>query len=106
MMANVLPDAYLSERFHNPPRGEVAFMRPPPRAIAAAAETAAPALVVFPAYRPDAAFELKSIERAQAFSRLIRELSQLPHPLGDRFRNVGQPGRGLRPLHFGLRVAR
>ena len=72
MMANVLPDAYLSERFHNPPRGAVAFMRPPPRAIAAAAETAAPALVVFPAYRPDAAFELKSIERAQAFSRLIQ----------------------------------
>ena len=71
MMANVLPDAYLSERFHNPPRGAVAFMRPPPRAIAAA-ETAAPALVVFRAYRPDAAFELKSIERAQAFSRLIQ----------------------------------
>jgi hypothetical protein len=31
-----------------------------------------PALVVFPAYRPDVAFELKPIERAQAFSRLIQ----------------------------------
>jgi hypothetical protein len=72
MMAKVLPDAYLSERFDDPARGVAAFMRPPSQAIAAAAATAAPALVVFPAYRPDAAFELKPIERAQAFSRLIQ----------------------------------
>jgi HprK-related kinase A len=72
MMAQVLPDAYLSERFHNPAGGAVAFMRPSMRALTAAAATAVPALVVFPAYRPDAAFELKPIERAQAFSRLIQ----------------------------------
>jgi HprK-related kinase A len=72
LIAKVLPDAYLSERFPNPPRGAVAFMRPPASAIAAAAETAAPAVVVFPAYRPDAALEIKPIERAQAFSRLIQ----------------------------------
>jgi HprK-related kinase A len=72
LIAKMLPDAYLSERFHGPPRGAVAFMRPPLGAVAAAAETAAPAVVLFPAYRPDAAFELKPIERAQAFSGLIQ----------------------------------
>jgi HprK-related kinase A len=72
MMAKVLPDAYLSERFDDPARGVTAFMRPPARSIAAAGEAAVPAVVVFPAYRPEAAFELKPVERAQAFSRLIQ----------------------------------
>lgn len=69
--ATMLPDAYLSERFANPTKGTVAFMRPPPPAIARAGETADPVLVVFPRYRPDAAVDLEPIEKAQAFMRLI-----------------------------------
>jgi HprK-related kinase A len=71
LMAEMLPDAYLSQRFHNPARGVAAFMRPPTRSIAAAGKTASPALVIFPSYQPDAGFELRPVERAQAFTRLV-----------------------------------
>jgi HprK-related kinase A len=71
LMAQMLPEAYLSQRFENPARGVVAFMRPSPRSIAAASETAPPALVTFPTYRPGADFELRPVGRAQAFTRLV-----------------------------------
>jgi HprK-related kinase A len=68
--AKMLPDAHLSDRFASA-KGTVAFMRPPTPSIEAAGETARPALVIFPAYGPEAGFELKPIERSQAFMRLI-----------------------------------
>jgi HprK-related kinase A len=71
MAATALSDAYLSERFVNPTKGAVAFMRPPTLAIERAGETAEPALVVFPRYRPDATFEVEPIEKAHAFMRLV-----------------------------------
>jgi HprK-related kinase A len=71
IVATMLPDARLSARFANASKGTVAFMRPPKQSIEAAGETARPALVIFPTYRPEAGFELKSIERSQAFMRLI-----------------------------------
>lgn len=71
IVAKMLPDAHLSARFANATKGTVAFMRPPRQSIEAAGGTARPALVIFPAYRPEAGFELKPIERSQAFMRLI-----------------------------------
>jgi HprK-related kinase A len=71
IVAKMLPDAHLSDRFTNATKGTVAFMRPPRQAIEAACEPARPALVIFPTYGPEAALELKPIERSQAFMRLI-----------------------------------
>jgi HprK-related kinase A len=69
--ARALSDAYLSGPFVNPTKGAVAFMRPPAPAIERAGETADPAMVVFPRYRPDATVEVEPIEKAQAFMRLV-----------------------------------
>jgi HprK-related kinase A len=69
--AKALPDAYLSERFVNLTKGTVAFLRPPTLGIEKAGETADPALVVFPRYRPDSTLEVEPIERAQAFMKLV-----------------------------------
>lgn len=69
--ASMLPDAHLTKPLANAMKDEVAFMRPPTRSIELAGETAAPALVIFPRYRPDASVELEPIEKAQAFMRLI-----------------------------------
>jgi HprK-related kinase A len=71
LMAKMLPDAHISDRFANATKGTVAFMRPPTQSIAAAGETARPALVIFPTYAPAAGFELRPVERSQAFMRLI-----------------------------------
>jgi HprK-related kinase A len=71
LAAKALPDAHLSGPFVNPTKGAVAFMRPPTLAIERAGETAEPALVVFPHYRPDARVEVEPIEKAQAFMKLI-----------------------------------
>jgi HprK-related kinase A len=71
IVAKMLPDAHLSDRFSNAAKGTVAFMRPPRQSIEAAGEPARPALVIFPTYEPKAGFELKPIERSQAFMRLI-----------------------------------
>jgi HprK-related kinase A len=71
IVAKMLPDAHLSDRFANVTKGTVAFMRAPRQSIEATGETARPALVIFPNYRREAGFELKLIERSQAFMRLI-----------------------------------
>jgi HprK-related kinase A len=71
IVAKMLPDAHFSDRFANATKGTVAFMRPPTQSIEAATETARPALVIFPTYSPEAGFELKPMERSQAFMRLI-----------------------------------
>ena len=70
--AEMLPDAHLSERFPREPKGTVAFVRAPAPAIAAARESVPPALVIFPTYGAGARFELKRVEKAPAFMRLIK----------------------------------
>ena len=71
IVAGMLPDAHFSERFAHATKGAIAFMRPPTRSIEMAGETATPAVVAFPRYRPGSGLELARIEKAQAFMRLI-----------------------------------
>jgi HprK-related kinase A len=69
--ARLLPDAYITEPYGNAMKEQVAFMRPPRRSIELAAETAAPALVIFPRYTPGAGIALEPVDKARAFMRLI-----------------------------------
>jgi HprK-related kinase A len=88
MMAKLLPDAHVSERFANATKGTVAFMRPPTQSIAAAGKTALPALVIFPTYRPETNVELKPVEKAQAFMRLIKSSANYLTLLGTGFETL------------------
>ena len=71
MMAERLPDAHFSKRYEGTSKGTVAFLRAPREAIEKADETVRPAVVVFPRYKSDTRAELKPLERAHAFMRLV-----------------------------------
>jgi hypothetical protein len=71
MIARMLPDAHFSRRFDGTIKGTVAFMRAPPQAIARADVPANPLVVVFPKYAALAPVEICSLEKPQAFMRLV-----------------------------------
>ena len=65
------PRARLSRVYHGTPKGDIAYMQPPPEAIARAGESAPPSLVIAPAYAEGAATTLKALDRAEAFRWLV-----------------------------------
>ena len=71
MMAKRFPDASISRRYEGTTKGTVAFLRPPEDAIERALEPAKPRLVVFPRFDPDGEPELRQLEKAPAFMRLV-----------------------------------
>jgi HprK-related kinase A len=71
MIARMAPDAHFSRRFDGTTKGTVAFMRAPQQAIDRADLPARPQVVVFPRYAAQAPIEVASLEKGQAFMRLV-----------------------------------
>ena len=71
VIAERIPSAHISKRYEGTTKGTVAFMRAPKEAVQKADETAKPAHVIFSKYEPDARTDLRPLEKAQAFLRLI-----------------------------------
>jgi HprK-related kinase A len=71
VMTERLPEAYLSKRYEGTTKGTVAFLRPPESAIEQASEPAKPKIVVFPQFDAKGKTELKRLEKAPAFMRLV-----------------------------------
>jgi HprK-related kinase A len=71
MMTERLPEAYISKRYEGTTKGTVAFLRPPSDAIQHALEPAKPKIVVFPQFDAKGKTELKRLEKAPAFMRLV-----------------------------------
>ena len=65
------PRARFSQLFRGTLKGDVAYMHPPPEAIARAQESALPGLVVAPLYAEGAATTLKQLDRVAGFRTLV-----------------------------------
>lgn len=70
-IANLAPDARFSAPYEGTAKGTIAFLYPTSEAVARAAETARPRLVVLPKYVPDAEPSLREIEKAKGFMTLV-----------------------------------
>ncbi len=88
VITQMMPDAYFSKRYEGTSKGTVVFMRAPNEAIEKADEAARPILVIFPKYDPDARTELKPLEKAQAFMRLIEHSPNYFTMLGSSFETL------------------
>lgn len=66
------PSAHIGASYQGTIKGTVAFMRPPPASLRSCAQTARPALVVSPAFRPRGGLRLKQIEKARGFMTLAQ----------------------------------
>ena len=64
------PRACLTRVFRGTPKGDVAYMRAPPGAVARSQETAAPALVIAPAYIADSPTVVKPMTKVEGFRLL------------------------------------
>jgi HprK-related kinase A len=63
-------DPHFSAIFHDTIDGTVAFLRPPADAVARIPETAAPALIVSPAWQADVPVTLEPLGKSETFRRL------------------------------------
>lgn len=88
VITKMMPNAYFSKRYEGTSKGTVVFMRAPNEAIQKADEAARPILVIFPKYDPDARTELKPLEKAQAFMRLIEHSPNYFTMLGSGFETL------------------
>ena len=88
VITQMMPNAYFSKRYEGTSKGTVVFMRAPNKAIEKADEAARPILVIFPKYDPDARTELKPLEKAQAFMRLIDHSPNYFTMLGSGFETL------------------
>jgi HprK-related kinase A len=64
------PRASISRTYRGTPKGDVAYMRPPPEAVARAQDTASPSLVVTPQYVAGAPTEVVRLHGREAFELL------------------------------------
>lgn len=64
------PRACLTRVYRGTPKGDVAYMRAPPGAVARAQDTAVPALVIAPAYAAGSPAILKPLTKVEAFRLL------------------------------------
>ena len=71
VIAALEPRAHLSPLYRGTNKGDIAYMQPPPDALARLHEGAAPGLVIAPVYRFGASTALQRIERAAALRWLI-----------------------------------
>jgi len=63
--------ARLSRIYRGTPKGNIAYMQPPPDTVSGAHESAVPALVVTPSYRVGAVATLKAMDRIEGFRLLV-----------------------------------
>jgi hypothetical protein len=67
LMAAFEPRARFSRTYRGTPKGDIAYMEPPPGAIERAGEMAVPGLVVGPTYRKGAPATLQALDKAEGF---------------------------------------
>ncbi len=65
------PAAKFTEVYEGTIRGTISFLCPTEESVARAGEPAVPSRVIFPSFRTGSATEVKEIEKAQGFMRLI-----------------------------------
>lgn len=65
------PDAFVGRVAHDTLKGTVAHMRAPAADVERADDTAQPAWIVFPKYKPDAPLEFRSFSKGEGAIRLI-----------------------------------
>jgi HprK-related kinase A len=70
LIAEILPDATLSQRAHDTAKGTVALLKAPSESIRRIAETADPAWVVFPRFKAGAAADLAPRSKADTLINL------------------------------------
>lgn len=64
-------DGMLSDVFRGMPKGDVAYLRPPPAAVARIGESALPAHIVTPRFIRGAALEVTPLTQCQAFRLIV-----------------------------------
>ncbi len=67
----VAPAATFTDSYEGTVRGTISFVCPTPDSVVRAAESAPPSRVVFPRFQSGAETEIKKLEKAQGFIRLI-----------------------------------
>jgi len=65
------PDAILTDAAHNTSKGSVAHLKPSTISLHKACETVAPALILFPKYRPSAPLCIEGISHGDALMRMV-----------------------------------
>jgi HprK-related kinase A len=90
------PQAQFSQVFRGTSKGDIAYMRAPPDAVARAHESAGPGLLVAPVFRRDAALSVREMERTEAFRWLtdnaVNYASMLQHGFDTVARFVERSG--------------
>lgn len=84
LMMALAPIERFTPRYEGTPKGTLAFLRPPPEALARMSEPATPALLLFPTYAAGVSPILTPMGRAEAFVRLVAG--------GANYDRLGQPG--------------
>lgn len=71
VMRALAPTAVLDDAFAGTPKGTISYVVPPAASVAAQAEVAEPAWIVFPAWRSGSAPQFAAVAASDCFARLI-----------------------------------